>query len=89
MLSIRKNGNAIMASAVRRIVHFCFNGIALSLTKSSKYFLYSFVPLNQRSNLSDPFTKKKAANRNNGVVGNIGKIIPMIPNPTNKNPRSI
>ena len=78
-----------MTSAVSKIVHFCFNGIALSLTKSSKYFLYSFVPLNQRSNLSDPFTKKKAANRNNGVVGNIGKIIPIIPNPRNKKPSNI
>ena len=78
-----------MASANNNIVSFCFSVIDLSFTKSSKYFLYSFVPLNQTSNFSEPFTKQNAANRNNGVVGNTGKTIPIIPNPRDKNPHNI
>lgn len=47
------------------------------------------VPLNHRSNFLEPFTKQKAAKRNNGVVGIKGNTIPIIPNPRDKNPASI
>ena len=88
-MSIKNKGKAIITSAVNKIVHFCLSGMAFSLTKSSKYFLYSFVPLNQISNFGDPFTKQNAARRNNGVVGKIGNIIPTIPKPTHKSPTNI
>ena len=89
MLSKIIKGIAIIASANNKMESLCFRVMALSLTKSSKYFLYSFVPLNQTSNFLDPFTKQKAANRNNGVVGKTGKTIPIIPNPRDKNPHNI
>ena len=88
-MSIKNKGKAIITSAVNKIVHFCLSGMAFSLTKSSKYFLYSFVPLNQISNFGDPFTKQNAARRNNGVVGKIGNTIPTIPKPTHKSPTNI
>ena len=88
-MSIKKKGIAIIASANNNSVHFCLRVIALSLTKSSRCLLYIFVPLNQRSNLSEPFTKQYAARRKKGVVGSIGNIIPTIPNPTHKSPISI
>jgi len=47
------------------------------------------VPLNHRSNFLEPFTKQKAAKRNNGVVGIKGNTIPIIPNPRDKNPANI
>jgi hypothetical protein len=40
-----------------------------------------FVPLNQISNRSEPFTKQKEANSNNGVVGNTGRMTPNSPKP--------
>lgn len=51
--------------------------------------LYIFVFLNQSLNLLDPFAKKIVANIKNGVVGNIGRIIPKIPNPKNTNPKKV
>lgn len=36
--------------------------------------------MSQKYNLSDDFTHKKAVSNRNGVVGNNGRNIPMIPN---------
>lgn len=80
------SGNAIIKSANNNIVIFCFKVIAFSFTKLSRCFLYIFVFLNQISNLSDPFTKKKEANSKNGVVGSIGNIIPIAPSVKHINP---
>jgi len=80
------SGNSIIKSANNNIVIFCFNVIAFFFIKLSKCFLYIFVLLNQTSNLSDPFTKKKDANSKNGVVGSIGNIIPIAPSVKHINP---
>ena len=74
-------------SAVSSIVNLVFKVIALFFSKLSKWFLYIFVPLNHLSNLSDPLTKQNAVNNKNGVVGNIGKIIPINPNPKEIKPK--
>jgi hypothetical protein len=89
ILSNIMSGIAIIQSANTLMVTFCLIVIALFLTNSSKCFLYSFVPLNQTSNLLDPLTKKKEANSNSGVVGSSGKITPNIPNPMNTKPKKI
>lgn len=89
MLSRIKKGIAIIASANNKIVVFCLNVIDLFITNSSKCFLYTFVPLNQTSNLLDPLTKQKDAKSKNGVVGNKGKIIPIIPINMKTNPNVI
>ncbi len=86
-LSDRMNGMAIIQSANALIVIFCCSVNALSFKNPSKCFLYSVVPLNQRSNLSDPLTKQADANSKKGVVGTSGRIIPIIPKPIKKNPK--
>ena len=88
-MSIKKKERQSSHLLLTKSSIFALSGIAFSLTKSSKYFLYSFVPLNQRSNFGDPFTKQNAARRKNGVVGKIGNTIPTIPKPTHKSPTNI
>ncbi len=89
MLSRIINGTAIIASALKRIVNFCLRVISRRFTNPSKCFLYRLVPLNHRSNLFDPFTKKKEASISRGVVGMIGKTIPITPRPKKRNPKKI
>lgn len=89
MLSNMMNGMAIIISADNSIVIFCLKVMALSLTNSSKCFLYSFVPLNQTSNFFDPLTKHTEAKSRNGVVGSSGKITPNIPRPMKIKPSVI
>lgn len=88
-LSTVKNAMAIMLSAKRLSVIFCFKVMLLSFTNPSKCFLYRSVPLNHTSNFSDPFTKQKDASSNSGVVGITGNIIPTIPKPKLINPAKI
>jgi hypothetical protein len=43
------------------------------------YFLYIEVLINHLWNFSDPLAYKNAERRKNGVVGSIGRTIPIIP----------
>lgn len=89
ILSTEKKPIAIMESAKRFKRIFCFSVILLCLIKLSTYFLYNFVPLNQTSNRLEPFTKQNDAKSKNGVVGRIGRTIPMTPSPRKINPAKI
>ena len=54
--------------------------VFLSMTISLIYFWYNFVWIKYSWNLSELFENKKALKSKNGVVGSIGKIIPIAPN---------
>jgi hypothetical protein len=56
---------------------------------SSKWFLYSFVPANQRLNRSEPLEKKDDASNKKGVVGKMGTTTPIEPIATKTNPNVI
>ncbi len=83
------NGISNIIVANPSITALVLNVILLFLLKDSKLFLYNFVDLNQLFNLSDPFIKQKDAISKNGVVGNMGNIIPITPIIVNKNPKII
>ncbi len=88
-LSLMMNGMAIMQSANRRIDSFCFNVISRFRTNPSRCFLYSRLSLNHTSNLFEPRIKQYDANRRSGVVGIIGRTMPIMPSPRDRKPARI
>ncbi len=63
---------------------FVFKVMERFFSKLSKFSRYSLVDWNQRLKRSDPFAKKKDANRRKGVVGTRGSATPTAPIPRNR-----
>ena len=82
---MRSPAQMSIADAGSRMHSFVFNVIARSFTKLSRWFLYSFVPMNHLWNRFDPFAKQKDASKRKGVVGRTGRITPTAPMPRDRN----
>ena len=76
---------SIMEAGIRQH-NFVLSVIALEVTKLSSFFLYIAVLLNHLSSRSEPFAKQNAESSRNGVVGRMGRGIPVIPNPSEIKP---
>jgi len=80
LLSTRNREVSIIPSAQINTVIFCLSNRDFVLTYSDKYFLYIHVLRNQQSIFFEPLAKQYRNSSKNGVVGNIGRIMPTIPN---------
>ena len=86
---IAAKAKSSMPDAGRSRLNFVFKVILRFCTSSSKWFLYSFVPVNHVWNFSEPLARQNDANNRKGVVGSTGKTTPTAPIPIAANPRII